>query len=278
MSRRGRGGTPISLFSFQDIITSVTGIMILVTLFLALEVIRRKEGSPQQRTKVLTEELVQASAQATRVKSTLEGNRRQIEQLRSALAGNESQLLESVKVDADEVSRKLRDLDELNKLMAGELTQSEARRKQTEKDLEEMLAREADKQTDKQTLEQLAQKVKERIDELKKLRQANRVIFNPTQGDSKTPWLVELSATGILSAQLGKKEKPQSFSTAAAFKSWAAKRSKVGEYFVLLVKPSTVEKFLDTRQALETQGFDVGFDLLRDDQTAIDPESGAATP
>jgi hypothetical protein len=278
MSRRGRGGTPISLFSFQDIITSVTGIMILVTLFLALEVIRRKEGSPQQQTKVLTKELMQAASNAARVKSTLKENRQQIEQLRSALTGDESKLLESVKVDADEVSRKLRDLDELNKLMAGELTQSEARRRQTEKELEEMLAREADKQTDKQSLEQLSQKVKEKIDELKKLRQANRVIFNPTQGDSKTPWLVELSATGILSAQLGKKEKPQSFPTAGAFKSWAAKRSKSGEYFVLLVKPSTVDKFLDTRETLEKQGFDVGFDLLRDDQTAIDPELGASTP
>lgn len=278
MSRRGRGGTPISLFSFQDIITSVTGIMILVTLFLALEVIRRKEGSPDHRTKALTQELVQASANATKVKATLEGNRRQIEQLRTALAGNESQLLETVKVDADEVTRKLRDLDELNKLMAGELQESEARRRQTEKELEEMRSREADKQTDKQTIEQLAKTVQEKLQELQKLRQANRVIFNPTQGDSKSPWLVELSATAILSAQLGKKEKPQSFATAAAFKAWAAKRSKAGEYFVLLVKPSTVDKFLDARQSLEKQGFDVGFDLLRDDQTAIDPELGAAAP
>src|SRR5204862_1805412 len=144
----------------------------------------------------------------------------QIDELRAALAGGETELMESVKVDADEVSRKLRDLDELNKLMAGELKESDARRRQTEKEPEEMLAREGDRQSDKQTLEQLSQKVKEKIDELKKLRLANRVIFNPTQGDSKTPWLVELSATGILSAQLGKKEKPQSFPTTAAFKSW----------------------------------------------------------
>ena len=277
MSRRGRGGTPISLFSFQDIITCVTGIMILITLFLGIEVIRRKEGSPDNRTKTLTKELVEASAKAVTVKATLAGNKRQIDELRAALAGGETELMESVKVDADEVSRKLRDLDELNKLMAGELKESDARRRQTEKELEEMMARESDRQSDKQTLEQLSQKVKEKIDELKKLRQANRVIFNPTQGDSKTPWLVELSATGILSAQLGKKEKPQSFPTTAAFKSWAGKRSKAGEYFVLLIKPSTVDKFLDARQALEKQGFDVGFDLLRDDQTAIDPETGAAT-
>jgi hypothetical protein len=278
MSRRGRGGTPISLFSFQDIITSVTGIMILVTLFLALEVIRRKEGSPQNRTKVLTQELIKASEQAAKVNSTLSANRRQIEQLRSALAGDESQLLDSVKVDADEVARKLSDLDELNKLMASELSESEARRRETERQLEEMQSRETDKQQDKQTLEQLAKTVQAKVQELQKLRQANRVIFNPTQGDSKTPWLVEFTTTGILSAPIGKKEKPQSFPSVAAFKSWAAKRSKAGEYFVLLVKPSTIEKFLDTRENLEKQGFDVGFDLLKDDQTAIDPELGAASP
>ncbi|MDO4558466.1 MAG: hypothetical protein Q4C47_05835 [Planctomycetia bacterium] len=42
MSRRNRdGGTPVSLFSFQDIIMSVAGIMLLVTLLLTLEVIQK---------------------------------------------------------------------------------------------------------------------------------------------------------------------------------------------------------------------------------------------
>lgn len=45
MSRRGRSGPAISLFAFQDIITSVTAIVIVVVLFLALDLVQRKESA-----------------------------------------------------------------------------------------------------------------------------------------------------------------------------------------------------------------------------------------
>ena len=45
MSRRGRSGHAISLFAFQDIITSVTAIIIVIVLLLALDLTQQKEGS-----------------------------------------------------------------------------------------------------------------------------------------------------------------------------------------------------------------------------------------
>src|SRR5262245_5426312 len=101
MSRRGRGGTPISLFSFQDIITSVTGIMILVTLILALDVIRRRQGAPDTQTAALTLELQQAASQAQQVQTTLAATRRQIDELRQQLAGTEEGLRQSARHDAE---------------------------------------------------------------------------------------------------------------------------------------------------------------------------------
>ena len=47
----------ISLFSFQDIITSVTGVMILLTLLMALELVEKIETSPPVLTENLTVEL-----------------------------------------------------------------------------------------------------------------------------------------------------------------------------------------------------------------------------
>ena len=58
MSRRGRSGPVISLFAFQDIITSVTAIVIVVTLFLALDLVQRKQGQASESPTVLAEELV----------------------------------------------------------------------------------------------------------------------------------------------------------------------------------------------------------------------------
>ena len=43
MGHRRAGAPPISLFSFQDIITSVTGIMILVTLMMSIELVQRNQ-------------------------------------------------------------------------------------------------------------------------------------------------------------------------------------------------------------------------------------------
>src|SRR5688500_3894328 len=39
--RRRSAGSPVSFFSFQDIVTSVTGILILVTLLMTLDLITR---------------------------------------------------------------------------------------------------------------------------------------------------------------------------------------------------------------------------------------------
>ena len=57
MSRRGRNKSAFSLFVFQDIIMSVTGIMILITLILSLEMMERQEESPRERTSEIISQL-----------------------------------------------------------------------------------------------------------------------------------------------------------------------------------------------------------------------------
>ena len=278
MSRRGRGGTPISLFSFQDIITSVTGIMILVTLILALEVIQKREGSPQNRTKQLTTELQTAVQQTAAMQVTAAAAKAEIDNLRATLQQSESNLLETVKVDSTQAARSLRDLEELNKLLADELAQSTRRAQEADKAKQNMEAEQTTKSKDKVTLEQTSQTVQQKLEELRKLRAANRVIFNLTQSGPKAAWLVELGAEKILAAETGKKVPAQSFNTPGAFVAWAKKRNRASEYFVLLVKPATIQQFEVVRDALEKANFDLGFDLLKADQTAIDPQTGAAAP
>lgn len=278
MSRRGRGGTPISLFAFQDIITSVTGIMILITLILALEVIQKREGSPQNRTKQLTEELQQAVQQAQAAKTTVAATQAEIEKLRSTLTSSESDLLTAAKVDSTQVSQQLADLAELNKLLEAELAASTRSKQESDAARQAMEEEQKSKSQDKQSLEQINETVQQKLEELKKLRQANRVIFNAAQSGPKSPWLVELGTDKILAAEAGKKGPPQSFATPAAFVAWARKQNRASQYFVLLVKPATITQFETVRQALEKAGFDVGFDLLKADQTAIDPQLGAASP
>ena len=78
MSRRGkrhREEAPTSFFSFQDIIASVTGIMLLVTLLLSMELMTRTEGGQAQVPEVdvegLAQRLQEAKARRERLQATL---------------------------------------------------------------------------------------------------------------------------------------------------------------------------------------------------------------
>ena len=64
MSRRGRSGPTISLFSFQDIITSVTAIVTVITLLLALDLVQRKQSKAGDSSGNLAVELVARLAAA----------------------------------------------------------------------------------------------------------------------------------------------------------------------------------------------------------------------
>jgi len=57
---RKKGGSPFSLFSFQDIITCVSGIIILITLILAVELTQRKQAKPAVETAQLAEDIRRA--------------------------------------------------------------------------------------------------------------------------------------------------------------------------------------------------------------------------
>ena len=71
MSRRRNNQPTISLFSFQDIITSVTAILILVVLILTLELISRKydaaASDPETQKRVTSEAVAELEALVNRI-------------------------------------------------------------------------------------------------------------------------------------------------------------------------------------------------------------------
>ena len=118
MSRRGGGGNPISLFSFQDIITSVTGIMILVTLMMTLELVQRSANSPALKTQEIVEEVKPATQDVRRRIDDLKRRLEQQSALVSVAAGlNPKNVRERLK-DAQRRTDALR--EEVSKLEAEE--------------------------------------------------------------------------------------------------------------------------------------------------------------
>jgi hypothetical protein len=177
-------------------------------------------------------------------------------------------------------------------VLANETQHIEDRSKQAHRDIEvasEQLnqtiqqgTRLRDEQKSQQPKVVVAAKLDENADKMgeavKKLKSGSRVFFNTPESGGKAVWFVQLSASGVLAAKAGVSGTPESFSNIAGFKSWAQKQSAATMSFVLLVKSDAAAEFNALNESLQGQGFSVGFDLLTEDQFAIDPVTGAGVP
>jgi len=262
MGRRKRAAVPFSLFAFQDIITSVTGIILLITMMMALELVQnltRAQAAPQEQKSThvvsqLRQAVTEGVAEADRLQKILDET-------------------STIRFDADSLRRRLeqlqaaaKELQSQNNQIQSTQQQIDARRERQKEDAKEL------------TPEAIAAQLSEQkavAEQIEAMRQSNRVIFNRPEGAAKSPWLVELNETSIVAAEMGQVRVPQSFATTDEFVQWVASQDHNSQYFVLLVKPASIDTFAVVRKALQDRQFDVGYDLLRSDQTAIDPQSGA---
>jgi len=268
MSRRGGSTAAFSLFSFQDIITSVTGIMILVTLILALELIQRKESSPP----VHTEEIAQ------NLQSTVTEMQNRIEELKRKSAESNKRIDELAPLDKRAIQRDLADSEEANQRLDGQVEELERRKREAEQRMQEAERLLESQSVDPDALEKLQAEVRKKEEDLEELKSSDRIIYNRAPGDSKTPWLVEVSGDGFSVAEVGKSAPPKIFRTVGALGDWLAQRNSGSEYFVLFAKPDGIANFHAGQQMLQQKGFDVGYDLLGEEQKVIDPETGAGAP
>ncbi len=267
-SRRG-GAPPISLFSFQDIITSVTGIMVLITLLMSIELVQRNSKQPPIQT---------STAHVDQLRSTIAEAQAEIEQLRARQQSSDKVLREAVVVSQFQLREESRELERL-------LERLETDAVDLKLQIRDTLLREENAQkiqnNEQRLVDELTNKLQELQSLIDKLIKENRVIYNPAKGNSKTAWLVEISSTRIMTAPLDNAASIRVFGQTtrqAEFLTWAKNRDHRQEYFVLLIKPSGIDHFLELQEKLAKHGFDLGFDLLAEDQTAIVPDGGLAKP
>ncbi len=265
MGRRKGNSVPFSLFAFQDIITSVTGIILLITMMMAVELVQnmqRAASAPQEQ---------KSPAVEGTLRGAIQENTQEIVRLERLLEETTT-----IRFDADALRRRLANLS----AATAELEKQTTRIEVTQKDIERRKAELAKQSKDltPEAIEELAQEQREIAQQIEAMRKANRVIFNRPEGAAKSPWLVELNADRILVAEMGATRSPETFASAAEFLTWVGGMNNGSVYFVILVKPDSIETFAALRQELQDRQFEVGYDLLRADQTAIDPNTGAGAP
>jgi hypothetical protein len=275
MSRRGKNGVAFSLFAFQDIITSVTGIMILVTLILALELLQQMETSPAQRTKEVVQDIDSTVTSVAELDAAVARNEARIADLQDRLTQGAGRIGDVAGFDQRAVQQDVSDMQQMDDRLAKELQELAKQVEQTTQQ-QKKLNEEREEKVDPEAVQKKLDDVNKKKEDLEKLKSSNRIIFNPTAGDAKVPWLVEITGEAITVAKTGVSAPPTKHATGAAFTAWAQQLDKNRDYFVLLIKPDGIANYELVRASIKQMGFDVGFDLLNSDQNAIDPEKGAA--
>ena len=266
MGRRRTGAMPFSLFAFQDIITSVTGIMILVTLMLVLDFLEKLEGAPQQQSHQVIDE----------VRSTLSKVALEVATLEANLDPHDDVPNDLVVLDVRTLSSRLRSVSDVNTTLQAELQQVRRLQDRTSESLASWRQRSEASHSMVNEIERLRKLIESNQDKLDRLKTSNRVIFTVPQSGGEKPWLVEIGEGQIRVAEMGLSSPPQSFQTDDAFFSWLSGRNPRNEYLVVLVSPESVDRFDGLANSLFEKRFPYGVNLLRSGQSAIDAETGAA--
>lgn len=276
MSRRGRSGPTISLFSFQDIITSVTAIVTVIALLLALDLVQRKQSQAGDSSGHLAVELTARLAAAEAELAELK-----------AAAGTTDDLVREVAATSPAELR--------NEIAQRESAIAELERERTrlERQRGKWQTREKEEQTEQFDLEPLRQQQASALAEAAELdrqrtseQAENRTVFSLPRGFQKEGWIVVIDATQIAVAPLGRPAKPVvvrasglpliGTSAAAAFVAWIEREQLRSAYFLLLVRPEAARAFDDVQELLTDKSISHGFDLIGSDQSILHPERGAA--
>lgn len=265
MKRRRKHDSPISLLAFQDIITSVTGILILLTLFVTLSLITRQLCPPS----------VQSVAAAEDVTDVLDDVHREIEMLQSHVNMRHEELAELASLSPTATERELHDLREYVARIRSQISALQAKVNSATARRKEWESRKARTSEDEEILEQMQRELERLREKCRELRSQDRLIYNPQQGSGKTAWLVDIGSKKLVAARAERTESPHKFGSAREFLKWAMTRDPNQEYFVLLLRPSGIDSYEMVSSALREAHYDLGIDLIGEDQTVIAPKRGA---
>ncbi|MDB5349540.1 MAG: hypothetical protein JWN86_787 [Planctomycetota bacterium] len=272
MARRGQAVT-ISLFSFQDIITSVSGILIFITLLLALELIQSVEGDPANR---VARDLDAAVDQAERERNTLKDQvRRSASDLVRALDHASTDSLAS-REEAEAASRSLE--HEVGTLQERSL---DAKHREDRVEARKFAARDDESRRDR--IREDARKARDQID---RERREDRVYYTAGESSGRERWLVELGGEKIAAAPLDRPQRPVAFLGGSQveedagldrFLAWS--RSDVPDaYFLILVRPSGYQRYSKVEDTFRSSRRSFGFDLIGESKKVLDDETGAGPP
>ena len=271
-------GTRISFFAFQDIITSVTGILILVTLILALYVNEATSFTSEQT------ELKQKLTESQRELQTVSAQVAQRQTNLAALAAtpDPARLSEDIRQLQDQLTTQASRMSALEQKQAER--QAAAAIKAEQLGLTDLRERAGTvrQQVESQQItnavlaqtvaatERQQQEIKEKIE---KAESEHKLWLLPEISPTgQQPLLVVVSGTKVTWDRFDQPASHREFNGARAvaeftdgLRQWTASR----DYIVFYVRPSGIDSFKRCYEAAKRAGFQTGYDAVEEDKQII---------
>lgn len=262
--RRRRGNvSAISLFAFQDIITSVVGIFILIIICMVLQLreTQTASGSPVQNYQELLEtqqKIIQESQSLSKSMSQL------MESLSNAKGTNRF----SEQLAAQELESMERMMRERLQRAEKELIEVTKAREETEKDKERLQIDQAALGPELEEMKAIQDQLSRMQQEMQQIETENPMVFSKTNLNGRPLCILELKG-GTIQWQATTTGEKRTWALPAernALLQWLGSNEAGRWHFLILLKPSGANEFAQIRQTLKDANVKLGFDVVGEDQ------------
>jgi adenylosuccinate synthase len=265
VSRRKASGPSVSFFAFQDIITSVVGIFVLITLIMMVELVQRKGSTPASTT-LLVDSHSSVIADLVLQVEKLESRSKKLDSISTKIG--------SVQVfNKDEIAKELRaSIQSLNE----QIERTDQRKREIQRIIDSQTKLQASLQSEtvqrSRDREELAKLLKEleRLDsKIGEMDSDAPLIFKSKSLDGRTVVVVDVARdeTVLLDLDADRRTTIRGKDLEREFKNWIAKHSKGNFHYFLLIRPNGASNFDTLRSSLDESGASYGYDLLDQDRT-----------
>ncbi|MBE6367714.1 MAG: hypothetical protein E7052_07405 [Lentisphaerae bacterium] len=277
MARRNDESSPVSLFSFQDIITSITGIMFLVVLLLVVMMLNKHIA-----------QLSEKPPEIQQLQDELSQMKKQLQELQTLHGNLDSELNELQKLSPEALERKLteerRKIHELRTVWHNK-QQMLARLQYQYQEMQDSLRKLKQQQLAEQTRSgQLQNQITETQQQIKikelEIKQKERLLkYTIANHGSKQPLLIELNRDGVQIFDIAQQKRYDLRSSGDAASSIERLPALLGAYsssqyyFSAAIAPNGFAHAEKLLTLLKHHNFERGFEILPDNKTSIFEES-----
>ena len=277
MRRKALG---ISLFSFQDIVTAVTSILILVLLILTLEFLLRKYSEAAVDVAAARADLDKTVAM---LEKTAMAVREQVQQARSGTGVNESEAelrrhVVILEARLEEVGQRIVDAKHIRRAVRQQHEEKVRALQAKHNEVKEIAEMEQGVQVKLEQIAAMTEKNSVAINELEELQKkvpneavvGTEIVFNKPVGSDKQPWILEVAAERCTVLKLGEgtilrfdggdDEVPPSL------KAWLGTLDRGDDYVLMLIRPSGEPRYGLLRSLLEKASIPFGLDVIGESQ------------